>query len=227
MKTIKLTSLLLIIFTTFQLCGQTMNQPFESTINFDDAMRPCIQLNMDPEPKTLKKAWKEYLKENYDFKLKGIGFLTNKDLLSAEEVNVELISPNAMDFYTKVIEVENGSEMKVFARHGYDIYISKASSPAEYLALNGIVEGFVKSYLPEYYKNQIEETEKRIETLTDKTNEIKDNIADNTSEIENLKKETEELKKEMVTNNDQLKAAESKLIIRKEKLNNVMSLSAK
>lgn len=227
MKTIRLTSFLLIIFTTIQLQSQTMIQPIEATINFDDSTRPCIQVNLDPKPKALKNAWRDYLKDNYDFKLKGIGFLTNKDLLSAEEVNIEMISPKAMDFYTHVIEDENGSVMKVFARHGYDIYISKASSPDEYLALNGIVEGFVRSYLPEYYKDQIEDTEKRIEMLTDQTNDFKDDIVDNLSEIEKLKKETEELEKEMVSYNELLKTAESKLIIRKEKLNRVMSLSAK
>lgn len=210
-----------------QVHAQTMIQPIEATINFDDAIRPCIQVNLDPEPKPIKKAWKDYLKDNCDFKLKGIGFLTDKDLLSAEEVTVEMISPNAMDFYTQVIEDENGSEMKVFARHGYDIYINKASSPDEYRALYGIVEGFVKSYLPEYYKDQIEDTEDRIAMLTDKTTDIKDNIADNTSEIEKLKKETVELQKELVTNDEQLKTAESKLITKKEKLSRVMSLSAK
>ena len=139
--------------------------PVESTIEFDKAQRPCLSVNLDPEPKTLKKAWRDYLKDNYDFKLKGIGFLRNKDLLSAEEIVVEELSSSQMDFYTKVIENESGSEMSVFVRYGYDIYISKSTHPDQFIKLKSMMEGFMKQYLPTYYAGQLKDTEKRVEEL--------------------------------------------------------------
>ena len=87
MKIIKGALLLVIFLFAIQINAQSQIQSFESTIEHNDAQRPCIQVNLDPEPKTLKKAWKNYLKDNYGVKLKGIGFFSNKDLLSAEEVS--------------------------------------------------------------------------------------------------------------------------------------------
>ena len=155
MKTNKTTFFLVISLLVMQVNAQSLIQPFDATINHDKAQRPSIQVNLDPEPKTLKNAWKDYLKDNYNFKLKGVGFLSNKDLLSAEAITVKQISSDAMDFYTHIVEDENGSEMKVFARHGYDIYITKKNYPNEYKALREILESFIKYYLPKYYEGKI------------------------------------------------------------------------
>src|SRR5690554_7936004 len=56
----------------------------DGIIMHNKSQRPSIFVNIDPEPKPLKKAWKSFLKDNYDFKIKGIGFLSNKDLRSEE-----------------------------------------------------------------------------------------------------------------------------------------------
>ena len=75
-----------------------MQLPQKSTVQHNDASRPCIRAIVHPEPKPLKKAWKDYLKETHDFKIRGIGFLSNKDLLSAEKVVVERISKKRNGF---------------------------------------------------------------------------------------------------------------------------------
>lgn len=218
MKIIKITLLLLISIAAPQLSAQTSIIPIDATVNFDNDQRPCIQTNLDPEPKTLKKAWRNYLKDNYDFKLKGIGFLSNKDLLSAEKIIVPQISSDAMDFYTQILEDENGSEMKVFVRHGYDIYINKNNYPNEYKTLHEILENFIKFYIPKYHQNKINDTEKRIEKLTDETEDLQEDISDNTSTIANLKKEIEKLEDELKSNTEMLETANKKLIKRNAKL---------
>ena len=38
-----------------------------SNITFEDKLRPCYQVKVDPEPKDLKKAWAKYLKKNYSY----------------------------------------------------------------------------------------------------------------------------------------------------------------
>lgn len=223
MKIIKATFLYILLFAVMQANGQSSIQPFDATFEHDDAQRPCIQVNIDPEPKTLKNAWKDYLNDKHDFKLKGIGFLSNKDLLSAEEVKVESISSKEMDFYTHIDEDDNGSEMKVFVRYGYDIYLNRESNPDEYLILNQMVEDFLKSYLPKYYQGKISDTEKRVEELTDESKKLKEDIADNAKEIEKRKKEIKDLEKEMETNSKQLESSSRKLIKRKDKLKRIKS----
>lgn len=217
---------MIIIRTTFfwvicllamQVNAQSSFEPFDATIDYDKAQRPCIQVNLDPEPITLKNAWRDYLKDDYDFKLKGIGFLSNKDLLSAEAITVDQISPNAMDFYTQIVEDDNGSEMKVFVRHGYDIYITKENYPNEYRALRKILESFIEYYLPKYYEGKIDDTEKRVNKLTEERNDLKKEIDENFGKIEKLKNEIIQKEEELKTKKTQLEVTERKLIKRNEK----------
>jgi len=221
MKTIKATLFLAILLSVMQINAQSTIQPFDTTIDYDKAQRPCIQVNLDPEPKTLKIAWRDYLKDGYNFKLKGIGFLSNKDLLSAEEVTINQISSKVMDFYTHIVEDQNGSEMKIFVRHGYDIYVNEENYPNEYLAIREILESFMKYYLPKYYEQRLSDTEKRIKELTNEATDLKENIDDNDDKIEKLKKEIQKLEEEAKSNDELLKLTEIKLIRRKEKLERI------
>lgn len=198
-------------------------QPFDTLIEFDGSLRPCIQVNLDPEPKTLKDAWRDYLKDNYDFKLKGIGFLSNKDLLSAEEITVTQISSNEMDFYTYINEDDNGSEMKVFVRYGYDVFINKEDTPTDYEGLTNILDGFLRYYLPIYHEGRVDDTEKRIIKLTSETNDLQEEIADDAYRIEELRKEIEELEADLKTNTERLESANKKLTKRNEKLERIRS----
>lgn len=205
----------------FQVNAQALIQPFETTMNYDNGQRPCLQLNLDPEPKALKHAWRDYLKDNYNFKLKGIGFLRNKDLLNSDEIIVPQISSNAIDFFTHIVEDQNGSEMKVFVRHGYDIYISQENYPNEYAALKEILESFIKFYLPQYYEGKVIETEKRITKLTDETNDLQKEIADDSSRIVKMKKEITDFEKKLESNIERLEVKNKELIKRTEKLDKI------
>ncbi len=217
----KTTFFLIIYLIAMQVDAQSSIQLLDTTIDYDKAQRSCIQVNLDPEPQTLKNAWRDYLKDNYDFKLKGIGFLSNKDLLSAEAITINQISSNVMDFYTHIVEDENGSEMKVFVRHGYDIYINKENYPDEYNALREILESFIKYYLPKYYEGKINDTEKRVNELTKERNDLKNNIDNNSNKIEKLKNEIKQKEEALIANKTQLEIKEKKLIKRKEKLERI------
>lgn len=195
--------------------------PQHSTIEHNDEERPCLKVTIDPPPKILKKAWRDYLKDEHDFKLKGIGFLANKDLLSTEKVVIEAISQKEMNFYTQIVDTENGSEMKVFAAYGYDIYIDKKGRPQEYDAMRGMLESFLKTYLPGYYEESIEETEERLEELADERNDIKDNIKEDEKAIKKLEKEIKDLKKNLESNESKLKAVEEKLKATEDRLKRV------
>ena len=212
---------MLVYLVAIQINAQSSIQPFDTTIFYNKAQIPCLQVNLDPEPKTLKIAWRDYLKDNYDFKLKGIGFLSNKDLLSVEAITVNQISSKAMDFYTHIVEDENGSEMKVFVSYGYDIYLNKEKYPNEYAGLREIIESFIKYYLPIYYEHKVDDTEKRVNKLTEERNDLIKEIVESSDKIEKLKKEFNEKEEELKSTKTKLEITERKLMKRKEKLERI------
>lgn len=193
--------------------------PEDGTIEHEKKSRPCIQVNVDPETKTLKKAWRDYLKKNYDVKLKGIGFLTNKDLLKAEQLIIPVISPNTMDFYTEIIENENGSQMKVFASFGYDIYINAADMPKEYIQLRKIMDDFLQSYIPNYYQELIQDKEKVVRVLSKDQAKLQKSINKDTKSVKKMTRQLESLEKDISKNKQELEETETKLKNRTQQLN--------
>lgn len=193
--------------------------PLDGTINHNEKSRPCLVVNVDPEAKTLKKAWSDYLKDNYDVKLKGIGFLSNKDLLSAEQIVIPVISPNALDFYTEIIENASGSQMKVFASFGYDIYIDASSMPKEYVQLRKIMDDFLQSYIPNYYQELIKDKEKVVKSLNKDQSKLQKSIKKDTRSVEKMTKKMESLNSDITKNKAELEDTESKLTNRNQQLN--------
>lgn len=194
----------------------------DRTIKHNDAERPCLVVELDPEPKPLKKAWKSFLKDNYDFKIKGIGFLTNKDLLYAEDLVVEQISAKRIDFYTRIVENEVGSQMQVFIAFGYDIYVDKNEMPEEYKVMKKMLNDFLKSYLPDYYKSEVKDTKKKVKKLAKQVEKLSDDISDNKEKVKDLNKEMEELTEEITEKEAALRTAEIKLNQRKQKLQRIL-----
>jgi hypothetical protein len=196
-------------------------EPTPSLIEYNEGIRPCIALNIDPEPKTLKKAWIKYLKKEYNFKLKGNCLFGNNDLLSTKEVRIDQLSSKQMDFYTQIVEDENGSEMKVFASLGYDIYLNEQDYPAEFRMMNEMLVSFLKQYLPDYYKKDIDNSAKKVKELK---KEITSLIADkkrNIEKIEKLTKDVEKYKVSVEDNSDKLIIAEEKLKYSEDKLERI------
>ncbi len=221
MKPIQLSLFLTFLLLSSYLNGQNSIKIMDATISHENSKRACLQLNLDPEPKTLKEAWRDFLKDNYGFKLKEIGFLSNNDLLEAGEVSIKELSNETVDFYTHIVEDNNGSEMKVFLRYGYNIYLSKESNPNDYRTLNRIINEFLKFYLPKYYSSRVDDTEKRIKRLAEEAKDFEKEINKDSDEIKKLKKEIKELEDDLKENSELLKEAKTKLKKRKEKLERI------
>lgn len=221
MKIFKTVFLLMAISVTSFLNAQQLIQIKDASIDFDGKERPCIQVNVDPNPELLKEEWRDYLDDNYGFKLKGIGFLSDKDLLSAKEIEVEELSSRQIDFFTRVVEGENGSEMKVFVRFGYDIYLSKSDNPSEYNTLRNMLDGFLKEYLPAYYAAQIKETEDLIDELSDETEDLEEAISDDTAEAAKLQDRIKNSEENLKSKTKKLIEAKSKLKNREESLKRI------
>ena len=193
-------------------------KPTHGTVDYEGSQIACWTVHVDPEPKTLKKAWKDYLQENYNFKLKGIGFLTNQDVLSAEEVRLATLSSNTVNFFTQIVEDDAGSEMKVFASNNQQKFFSKKHEPKSFNEIRDLLESFLKAYLPQYHQGKIDDTHKRVRELTKESSELEEEIAENSEKIEELNSEIEELQEEMESNKSRLDENRIKLEKRKKKL---------
>jgi hypothetical protein len=197
--------------------------PEEGIIVYQKAPRACWVVNLDPEPKTLKKAWKDYLDDEYGISLKGIGLLVNKDILSAEEVVVKPIANDPLNLYTHIVEDVNGSEMKFFIELKSNVYANSANQRYEFRAMRDILEDFLADYLPTYYHGRIKDAEDRLVELAEEREDLKKNIARDSEKIEELKYEIEQRQLELESNQAKLDLAESKLEARKEKLERIRS----
>lgn len=214
--------LLITMLSLLNLAGFSQDLiPVKSSIDHQDKSRACWEVHIDPEPKTVKKAWEDFLKDEYDFHIKGIGFLANKEILSAEEVVVKAISTKKLDFYTQVIEDKNGSQMKVFAAFGYDIYLDDSTHPKEFNSMRQMLEQFIKTYIPKYHGELVATTQKRLEELKDEQEDLKKDIQKDKDEIKDLEKEVEELSERLENNQSLLKETEEKLKSRSDKLERV------
>ncbi len=195
--------------------------PREGIIVHADAPRACWVVQLDPEPKTLKKAWKEYIKDDFDVSMKGFGFLANKDLLSAEEAVIGPVSPEPIHLYTHIVEDLNGSELKLFAEVNPGDYADRTGHAPAFRALRGILEDFLAAYLPTYYHGRVKDAEKRLVELAGEREDLKKEIARNTEKIKELEDEIEQRNLELQANQNRLELAESKLEARKEKLERI------
>lgn len=194
-----------------------------SQISFENKLRPCLYVKYDADAKTVKKGWADFLKKNYQIMTKGIGLLSNKDILSAEDVTISDISGKRMNIYARATDVPDGSEFKYFTSFGYDFFIGPLNYNKEFGAMKKLLTDFSVSFLNKYYSDetsailkQIKNTEKDILKITRqirknnkkaekssdavsnaleaKNNAFNYDIDIANSKIENLKKQLEKLK---------------------------------
>lgn len=193
-----------------------------TSVNHEDKNIPAVKVIMSPAPKEVKNQFKDFIKDNYDVKMKGIGFLSNKDVLSAENILLKGISENNMDFYTKVIEKGDETEMYVFGKLGYDIYLApQTPRQGEYRAMKNLTIDFLNQFLPEYYQDRIDQTQDMLSDLKDNQKDLKEDISDNQDKISKLEDEISEWKTELKENEKKINAATKKLNNRKNSLQTV------
>lgn len=188
---------------------------------YQDQTRPCIIIQIEPNPKEVKGELKDWMDDEQDVNLKGFGFWRKKDVLKAEEINLPIISPNEMDFYAEVVENGDITEMKIFGSFGYNIHISKESYPTEYRAMKEMSINFLSDFLPKYYQDKIEDTQELVSDLANERNDLKEDIEENTEEISELKEENSELAEKVNETSSDMKDAAAKLKIQENKLKNI------
>jgi hypothetical protein len=190
-------------------------------IMLDNEPSPALIVEMEPAPKEVKKEWHDYIKDRYDVDLKGIGFLSNKDVLSAEAVTIAAISSQPIDLYTRVIERAGLTEMSVYANFTDGNAISEDEAPETFGQIEGIVEDFLGVYLPDHYLNLVESTQEELDDLSDRRSDLREDIIDNEQEIDKLRKENAEKNAELEKVGRDIDRVKEMLETRKAKLSRI------
>ena len=176
----------LVLAFCLQLAAQTYKID-TSTINFENLQRPCFTVKYDASPKTVKKAWDDYFKKTYDVKVKGIGFLTNKEVITATDITLVAISDKRMNLYASVVDAPGDrSELSYFMSFGYDFFIGAANYPTEFTAMKKILNDFSVEFLTDFYYSEASRM----------TSEIKGLEKDIKQNNKSIKKNTKKARKE-------------------------------
>ena len=168
-------------------------EPVESTIKQNDSERPCLVVTLDPTEGELEDAWEDFLKSKYNLKLGSAGFLGIGHLYEAKEVIVPAISSKTMDFYSNIEAKEGGTELKVFAAFGYDLYVSPTETPDAFAGMERMLKEFIATYLPGYYQEKIEADQKRLDKLTKTEGKQAKKLEKNRDKVEKLTEEIAEV----------------------------------
>lgn len=206
----------------------------DATVQHHDKFRPGQTISLLAEPKDVKKAWKDFLNDRYDMDVEGLGFLTNKDLLTAEKVFLPTMRDHTLDIFAEIVPAENKgmakTQMTIFAAYGYDMYINRYEHREAYKEVRAMFNAFLSDFVPTFYEEKIDEMsdgiadlEKDKMKLIEDNQDIKEDIDKSLAEIEALKKDIENLEEEHKSNLEEIDELEGQLDQDKGKLEAIES----
>lgn len=144
---------LFILLASFKMNAQTFR--IDTTeLTFENKLRPCLIVKFDASAKTVKKGWADYFKKNFKIKIKGIGLLTDKDIVEAQDVTINSIADKRMNLFARVTDLPGGSEMKYFMSFGYDFFIGPDNYGNEFGNMHKLLNDFCIRFLNDFYSDE-------------------------------------------------------------------------
>ncbi|MFZ9388470.1 MAG: hypothetical protein ACO25B_11385 [Chitinophagaceae bacterium] len=149
--------IIVIILITWLIPLQGIGQTFAidtGLISFENKLRNCLSVQYDAPPRTVKKAWADYMKKRFGIKTKGIGLFSNSDLIQVRDVTIHEISDKRMDCYARITGVASGSQMKYFMSFGYDFFIGPENYPGAFESMRKLLYEFSIGFLNTFYADE-------------------------------------------------------------------------
>jgi len=168
----------------------------QTTVEYEKNNVDALTVTMKPERKDIQKAFDDWMDDRYNINMKGGGLFGDKNLRSAEDVNIPAISTDNISFFTETEEVNGETRMTIFASYGLSNFI-EADDYKAYTGLEDIFDGFLSSYLPEYYEERVAEARKELEDFREEVEETEKDIRENEERITDLQRENEEKRSEL------------------------------
>lgn len=187
-------------------------------VQYEETLYPSIRAVINPEPKEVKKAWSDYMQDEFDLKMKGFGFLANKDVLSAEESQLPSVSSKTLNFYTKIIQTGEETSMEVFAGVVGGSVIDPNKDSAAFQTMRTMTISFLDEFLTEYYRKAVEQKQEEVNDLSDDISDLKSDIEKAENRIDKLTREIQDLKSEIEEDRQTILEKEEQLLEEKTSL---------
>ncbi len=186
MKRIYLIAVAVALFFSGQAYAQKY-APTEQRVQLDKATASAWVITADEEPiDDLRKSFARYTKEQLDVKAKKDG----RDMMVAKEASIPRIASRPGDLKAKFFKEGDKTMIAVAFMPGYDISLNTSENPDEMENLRKFIKNFVKHYKTEKLTAQVEEHEKR-------KNSIESNYKKNEREYKKLQKNLTKIDKKM------------------------------
>ena len=207
------------IFTT-GVIAQSMKLETNEVLN-NNILRSSVELKMTPSTKNVKKAWKNYLEDNYDADVDGYGLFKKADILSANAASLLSISDNPIDLYAKIVADGEMTKMNVFGSFGNNSYLTPFDNPLEFEGMQNLVSQFVASFLPNYFAEVVDDAQGDVKDAAKNVADLEKKIEKNKEKIKDLSKENIDLIAELATARETLSQAKKVLNQDKKKFETV------
>jgi|GEM_PF-1059327 hypothetical protein len=194
----------------------------DGTARYRNRDYPAVVVRMEPGVKEVREAWRDFLRKRYRVRLRGGGFLSNRDVLRAENANFRELANTEVDFYTEIVEESDLTKMSVFASLGDDYNIGLGNDFNQYYNMKGIVQSFLDTYLRGYYENEVKDAQKQVSDLEKSESDKRNRITNNDKEIARLQAENVRLTEEIATTQTNSVAAREELEKRRIRLENIL-----
>jgi hypothetical protein len=187
MKKLQLMTALLAVLISFSL-AKAQNGPysvigntnvFETTLEHDGNPNPAFQVIFEGDRKELEDAWQDFLKDNYDVRLKRSG-----SLRVAPDIHLPDITNKMVTLYSMVNDKAPDAGLTVAVSVNRYDYLSKKEYPEESEKIEIFIKRFVK-----YYQLRVVEAE--MEKIQDVHNDVQ-------SDLEKAMKEKADVDKDIV-----------------------------
>ncbi len=163
----------------------------------DRSLRPALVLTMDMPKQEAKESFEEFIEQRHNVRVKGLGFLQNKDLLSVEDASIDAIHNGAMDLYASFQHEKNGP-LKVYliGRDNAGQYFGPEHLPEVQQRLTTLLGQYKLFALDAYYTALIADKKGKWSDLQRDQKRARRSLSKNQEEIDDNYKDIEKLKKE-------------------------------
>jgi len=200
--------------------AQILNVSNETIIH-DGKERSAVKVTIAPDSKDVKKSFKDFMDDQYDVKIEGIGFLKNKEVVYTEPAVIAPISTKQMELFAKVTENGTQTNMYVFGQIGYNNQITPISNWREYHAMKDLTVDFLNKLLPNYYQDIVEDQRDEVADLEDDRDDMRKKMDKNKDKIAELQKENLELERKIAATKVKLEQSMEALGEKKKTLKKV------
>lgn len=198
-----------------------------SSLMVDKKSVPALETQIELSVDASRDYFEDFMKERYNARVKGNGFLSGNKTLTVEQQTLSSIHENAIDMFISFKEItEKQSKMFLAARNGYDLYFDSNYAADSRDRLKDLMRSYEDYALQRHYQSILEEEQDLLENLL-KTQKKKEkdisknekDIANNLKENQKLEKENDKLREELETSQKKLEEVKENLKAVKTKLN--------